>query len=249
MNRLPDAVCVVLTALLCAPRGAAAAEPGPPDLDPLALEAVTDAALHGPPGCQRYALTWQQSGRLGVFPFEASGTATAVLDEGAWRDLELGEYRHGASEVQLDLGGGPLPFLPPLIGKAAEGLGPSGSLFGELITVVSGEATTIDLAPRPGGGWVQTRGLNGLGRFSRSNIVTIEHDAALRPVRWHLDARKPTEGIGRITRADVQLRLDPSGAPIDEQVEIHARLLLALVLKRGLQFQAVGACAAEPGAD
>lgn len=246
MNGLWMGILVVL-GLGSAP--AAAAEPGPPALDPLALEAVTDAALRGPAGCQRFAIQWQQSGRLGVIGFEASGTATGVLDQGVWRDLQLGEYQHGRAEVQLDLGGGRLPFLPPVVGQPAVAVGESGSLFGELIAVVSGEATTIDLAPRPGGGWVQTRGLNGLGRFSRSNIVTIEHDASLRPVRWHLDARKPTEGIGRITRADVVLHLAPDGAPLDEQVEIHARLLLALVIKRGLQLQALGPCAGPAAAE
>ena len=246
MNCRSDVIFALGLALAAGPAVAAAP---PPDLDPLALEALTDAALKCPPGCVRYAIRWAQSGRLGVFPFEAEGTATATFDDGVWRDIEVGEYKHGNSEVTLDLGAGPLPFLPPLIGESGAELRSGDSLFAELINVVSGEATTIDLAPQAGGGWVQTRGLNGLGRFSRSNIVTIEHDAALRPVRWHLDARKPTEGIGRITRADVVVQLEPSGAPIDEQVEIHARLLLAMVLRRSLQFSPQGACVAPAAVD
>lgn len=219
----------------------AAAQPAPPE--PAALEAASAAALRGPPGCTRWALRWAQEGRLGLIPFAAHGTAEGELRDGRWTRLELGAYEHGNSEVHIDLGAGPLPFLPPMVGQTAAERG-AGSLLDELLRLVSGEATTLDLKPAPGGGWIETRGLRDGGRMLRGNTVTIEHDADLHPRVWALDARRASAlGPGRLTEAQVRVELGADGSPRSEQVELKARLVLALVLRRTLELEPLGRCA------
>jgi hypothetical protein len=234
----PLRAAALAMALTAAP---AAAAPLPPD--PAALEAATDATLRGPAGCARYTMRWSQEGRVGLIPFSATGTAEAELRDGRWSPITLGEYTHGNSEVHIDLGAGALPFLPPMVG-ALTATRAADSLFGELVALASGDATTLDLQPRPGGGWIQTRGLRDGGRLRPSNLVVIEHDAALRPLTWTLTAPRPADlGLGRLSHAEVRLQLDAEGRPVSDVVELRGRLLLAIVLRRTLALQAAGPCA------
>lgn len=237
-----------LTAALVSATLAAALRSGPaaalaPPPDPVALEAATDATLRGPAGCARYTMRWSQEGRVGLIPFAANGTAAAELRDGRWSPIQLGEYHHGNSEMHIDLGAGVLPFLPPLVGAAGAERS-ADSLFGELLALASGDATTLDLQPRPGGGWVQTRGLRDGGRLRPSNLVVIEHDAALRPLTWALSAPRPAAlGLGRLSHAEAKVQLDAEGRPVSDTVELRGRLLIAVVVRRDLQLEAAGPCA------
>ena len=117
------------------------------------------------------------------------------------------------------------------------------SLFGELVALVSGDATTLDLAPGPDGGWIETRGLREGGLLRRNNTVIIHYDPDLKPRVWYLQAHRTNgEGPGRLHRANVTIALNADGSPRAETLDLRARLLLALVLERTLVMQPLGPC-------
>ena len=197
-----------------------------PDLD--ALNAAALAGLTEIEGCHQMTAVVERTAWVGALKDTETFALTGRLDEGTWHDLAFEPLTDSATgvEVQMDLGGGDFPFVPPMLGKIPEAAPQlKSSLLEDVVDVLSGEVSSS---------WVSLDELDGEPHYRLERSIPVESSRTGRGIdlwvwvdgaqerarRW--DARLPKgvplEGMGRLKKARVVLEVDPHGVPVREEL-------------------------------
>lgn len=224
-----------------------------PDLDRLNEAALT--GLHDIEGCHQLEARVERIAWVGALKDVETFHMTGTLVDGAWQDLAFVPLTDSADgvELQLDLGGGEFPFVPPLLGRLPADRAMPGlktSLLEDVVDALSGDVASS---------WVSLDELQGQPayRLERSIAtesalgreidlwVWVEPDQATAR-RWQ--ARIPKgiplgDAMGRLKKVEVVLEVDERGVPTTESLRGTLRMgPLALRLRQSVAYEPATPC-------
>lgn len=215
--------------------------------DPAVLMEAAREALE-PPGCVDVIAEVEQSAGFPWLMSTNRWQLSGRVEDGAWTELEwtpIGEL-DTRSQVNFNIGGRDIPFLPPLFGRLPEGGGLSDEaegLLAGLTDMVQGEVTS-EFAQVDEQELVLYKVFH-KGRFRDNQGAVGFSRETLQPRWWTLVVEKPidTDAVGKLTDMDLRLEVDEAGHFSAERFYGQGRWgVFRLRIERELRYQSVSEC-------